>query len=274
MMVDRRVRIGNQSARSASEPTEPFAYALENGFDAFEWFPDKSETGEGWEEADLPPRTRHKCRAEAWLRRMRVSVHAPSRINPLLPGAMSRLDETLAFCHDVGAALLNLHLWEDQGVEAYADAVLPLIRRVADAGLTLAIENTPLTGPDPFNALFAALRKRRSPPDRAGMCLDVGHANLFGATRNDYLAYVDRIEPSVPIIHVHLHENVGDRDSHLTLFTGPADQDPAGVQGLADRLKRRNFSGSLILEQWPEPPSLLNAARDRLLRLFEGSAGP
>jgi hypothetical protein len=33
-------------------------------------------------------------------------------------------------------------------------------------------------------------------------------------------------------------------------------------------MKRRGFSGSLILEQWPQPPSLLNQARDALLRIW------
>src|ERR1035438_3791450 len=96
------------------------------------------------------------------------------------------------------------------------------------------------------------------------MCLDVGHANLCGVTRNDYLRYLDELREQVPIIHVHLHENWGDRDSHLTLFTGPARGDSRGVEGLLSRLEKRHFSGSMILEQWPAPPSLLNMARDRL----------
>ena len=42
------IRIGNQTAFSALTPLEPFEYAVQNGFTAFEWFPDKKETGEGW----------------------------------------------------------------------------------------------------------------------------------------------------------------------------------------------------------------------------------
>jgi len=33
--------IGNQSAFSATRLLEPFEYAVANGFNAFEWFPDK-----------------------------------------------------------------------------------------------------------------------------------------------------------------------------------------------------------------------------------------
>jgi sugar phosphate isomerase/epimerase len=101
-----------------------------------------------------------------------------------------------------------------------------------------------------------------------GMCLDLGHANLCAATRNDYLGFIDQLEPEVPIIHVHLHENWGDDDSHLALFTGPAGQDGAGLRGFVQRMKQRGFSGSVILEQWPQPPSLLNQARQGLLQLW------
>jgi len=33
-------------------------------------------------------------------------------------------------------------------------------------------------------------------------------------------------------------------------------------------MQRRNYSGSIILEQWPHPPSLLNQARDVLKQLL------
>jgi hypothetical protein len=35
------------------------------------------------------------------------------------------------------------------------------------------------------------------------------------------------------------------------------------------RLKKRKFSGSIILEQWPEPHTLLNQARDRLYEILD-----
>lgn len=46
------------------------------------------------------------------------------------------------------------------------------------------------------------------------MCLDMGHANLFPETRNDYVAYV-RLTSQVPIIHWHAHENFGSADDHI-----------------------------------------------------------
>jgi sugar phosphate isomerase/epimerase len=105
------------------------------------------------------------------------------------------------------------------------------------------------------------------------MCLDLGHANLSPATRNDYLGFIDRLAPHVPITHLHLHENYGDDDSHIPLFLGASARDPSGIEGFVDRMKRRGFSGCGIMEVWPDPPSLLNQARDRLLRMFDKANG-
>jgi len=94
-------RIGNQSAFSATPLTRPFDFALANGFEAFEWFPDKRPDGAGW----LGPtstRPRGCCsatgRANACIR---LSVHAPLTADPLRPGR--ELDEALKLAVDLGA---------------------------------------------------------------------------------------------------------------------------------------------------------------------------
>jgi len=43
----------------------------------------------------------------------------------------------------------------------------------------------------------------------------------------------------------------------MTLFTGPAGENPLGIEGLARRLIERSYSGSIIFEQWPRPASVL-----------------
>jgi hypothetical protein len=52
-----RIRIGNQTSFLV-RPMLPFEYAVAHGFDAFEWLPDKKESGEGWAAGDIPPETR------------------------------------------------------------------------------------------------------------------------------------------------------------------------------------------------------------------------
>ncbi len=267
------IYVGNQTSWWSKSPLEPFEYAVAHAFDAFEWFPDKKPEA-GWDETDLDPRTRHQIRETARDRGMRVSVHARWRANPLSAEGLPVIETDLELARDLGAALLNIHLFHEQGLAAFTTAILPLIRQTAEAGLQLALENTPYHSPEQFNELFARLQSLAGvPTNHVGMCFDLGHANLCSATLNDYLAFYDRLAPQVPIIHLHLHENWGDGDSHLPLFTGPAARDDAGIRGLLARLARRGFSGSAILEQWPSPPSLLDQARERLLLLWKSKPG-
>lgn len=259
-------RIGNQSAFSAQPLTKPFEFALTNGFEAFEWFPDKRHDGAGWHCTDLDLATRHSFRARARDVGIRLSVHGPLSADPLRPGR--DLDDALRLAVDLGAGLLNIHLTDARRIEEYAANLIPFLERCSISGVKLAIENVPATSPEDFNRLFSLLPRSTRNGPAVGMCLDIGHANLHDTTRNDYIAFVDRLAPEVPILHAHLHENHGDRDSHLVLFTGPAARDPIGVTSLMSRLKARGFEGSLILEQWPNPPEMLLTARDRLTEII------
>lgn len=269
MRNPRSICIGNQTAFAADTPMQPFAHALASGFDAFEWFPDKKPRGAGWEEDDLSREQRRGICETAEARGMRLSVHARWGANPLDPGLRPLLLKDVELARDLGAALLNIHLHPEKGLKAYVESITWLIGHLAGTGLRLSIENTPLTAPEQFNELFKRLRNLDAAwAHHVGMCLDLGHANLWIGTRNNYLEYIDRLQPHVPVIHLHVHENWGDTDSHLTLFTGPAGRADASVRGFVGRMKRRGFSGSLILEQWPQPPSLLNQARDALLRIW------
>ena len=263
------IRIGNQTSFAASL-LEPFVFAVANGFTAFEFFPDRgfSSTG-GWSENDLNETMRRSIRQTAIEKNIELTVHAPLEFDPLHNPHDARLASSVEFARAIGATLLNLHLDVGQGVERFVQSLEPTLRRTHEAGLKLAIENTVWTGPEDFIQFFAALHRRGEfPSAHCGMCFDLGHANLFGATQNNYWVYFDTLSTRVPIIHLHLHENFGDRDSHLTLFTGPSRDNPAGIAGFLDRLLARKFSGCAILEQWPQPPSLLVNARDRLVKII------
>lgn len=266
------IRIGNQTSFAAARPTDPFEYAVRNGFRAFEWFPDRQPSGQGWQESDLDIAARSEIRQLAQKHDIEMSVHAPWDIDPLQPQAADRLVAIQTFARDLGAKLVNIHLTSEHSIDAYVDAIAPFAAHLNKTDVALAIENTPLHTPAQFNELFATLRKVRSLRRvKLGMCIDTGHANLCAQTRNDYLAFIDQLDRKIPIIHVHAHENHGDKDSHLPLFTGPAGLDDNGLRGFVHRLKARDYSGSIILEQWPDPPSLLLAAHDRLTEMFRGN---
>jgi sugar phosphate isomerase/epimerase len=264
--------IGNQSAYSAVPLEQPFDFALAQGFEAFEWYPDKRADGAGWTMADIDATRRLAYRDRARDAGIRLSVHAPHSAEPLRPGAERELDEALRFAVDLGAGLLVVHFSEPRRCEEYAAAVTRFLQRCSIVGVRLAIENLPHVAPEEFNRLFTHLPRASRNGPAVGMCLDIGHANLYNGTHNDYLAYLNRLSPEVPIIHAHLHENHGDRDSHLVLFTGPAASEPLGISTLMKQLRQRGFEGNLVLEQWPTPPDLLVMARDRLMSLLSEPA--
>jgi sugar phosphate isomerase/epimerase len=271
-MGEKRVRIGNQTAPSAKRPTEPFEYAVENGFDAFEWFLDAYRLGDGWEEAEPAPGELREIGRTAAENDIELSVHAPWWIDPLDPEGYEHLVRSLEFALDMGAANLNTHMRSKRGIEAFVRILSPFLRRLADLPVRLSIENIPSSAPDEFNELFARFADGGiDVGGLVGMCLDMGHANLCPLTNNDYLGFIDRLAPHVPIVHLHLHENYGEHDSHIPLFLGASERDPSGIEGFVDRMKRREFSGCGIFEVWPDPPSLLNQARDRLLQMFNST---
>ncbi len=261
-------RIGIQTSRSAQTPSSPFDSAIARGFDAFGWFIDKKPGNGGWDDDDIDTEMRVLIKSKAAEAGIALSVHAPWHANPLRDQGITLLMKNIAFADEIGAGLLNMHLYMDNGINNYLEAITPIIEKTAKLGIKLSIENTVYTNSEDFNKLFTVLQKSNNPKN-VGMCLDLGHANLSAKSRNDYLKFVDRLEPHVPIIHVHMHENYGDGDTHLPIFAGPAGESDSGVREFLMWLKRSKFTGSIILEQWPDPPSLLNQARDRLYYIWE-----
>lgn len=265
------IRIGNQTSVWCPDPMAPFRFALEHGFDAFEWFADKKENADGtfrgWEENDLDGAARAEIRRAGAEHDVCFTVHAPWQANPLEAEGIDHLLCSLDFARDIGAELVNLHLYMEEGAAGFTNALRPVLRAAKKNEVRLSIENTPHTTPDDFNQTFAELL-RVAEPGSVGMCLDIGHANLCAATHNDYLGYLDALSPTLPIIHLHLHENYGDRDSHLPLFTGPSKLDDRGVRAFLERIGRRGYRGAAILEQWPDPPELLVEAATRLRGLL------
>jgi sugar phosphate isomerase/epimerase len=71
---------------------------------------------------------------------------------------------------------------------------------------TLLLENTPndLATPERLNELLRALHY----PD-LGVCFDTGHAHLMSSVHQAFGVLEDRIYST------HVHDNQGDRDSHL-----------------------------------------------------------
>jgi len=261
-------RIGNQTSYTSVNILEPFEFAITNRFDAFEWFPDKKEDGRGWSFKDIDNDTRRYIRSKAIENNIQMAIHVPWYVDLTVVEAHHFLDETIKFALDTKASLINIHL-STSDINGFVRSLRAFLEGAIGAGLNISIENTIYTGPEEFNNLFKIISSMREiDKNRIGMCLDVGHANIYNRYRNDYIGYVNAINPDVPIIHLHIHENFGDDDTHLTVFTGASSNDDSGIRELLRILYLRRFAGMIILEQWPEPRELLKDARDRLLRIW------
>lgn len=264
------IRIGNQTCCNVTAEL-PFSFALKNGFDAFEWFSDPGRVG--WHEDDMSAAERVLVRKTAETHDMLYSVHAPWAADPTMPAGAVAIRNSIDFARDIGAALVNIHLFPKHAAAVYVEALMPLIEVAAASGLRLSLENTKECSPEDVNAVFKLLAETAEVADRTGLCFDMGHANIYDGTRNDYIAYFDQLGGHVPIIHWHAHENWGDRDSHLALFTGAAGDDASGVHALIERLQARDFAGSVVMEQWPQPPEVLINARDKILQMWQEKPG-
>jgi sugar phosphate isomerase/epimerase len=261
-----RFRIGNQTSKHLADCLRPYHFALEHKMDAFEWFSDKGRFG--WSEDNHDDAARGRLKTEGHAHGVVFSVHAPYAASPLDAAGREAIAKSIAFAHAVGARVVNLHLFPERGPRGFTGGLRPLVELARASGVMLSLENTPSTTPDDFNAVFTELHRDGASPWVVGMCFDMGHANLCPATPCDYCGFIDQLGPQVPIIHWHAHENWGDRDSHLPLFTGPAATNDLGLRKLVERLLKRGFNGNVVLEQWPENPEVLVEARDRLRHLI------
>ena len=154
-MGEKRVRIGNQTASSAETLREPFDYAVENGFDAFEWFLDTARSGDDWEEAEPAPEELREIGRTAAENDIELSVHTPWWIDPLEPAGYEHLVRSLEFAIELEARNLNTHIRSKRGIDAFVEALSPFLHRLADLPIRLSIENIPSSRPDEFNELFA-----------------------------------------------------------------------------------------------------------------------
>ena len=105
-------------------------------------------------------------------------------------------------------------------------------------GTLLMLENTYETGPEPFRLVF---EKLNSPC--VGFCLDVGHTLAFA--RNNWQDWLPALEPWLG--QLHLHDNHGDRDSHLAIGEGIFD-----FTGLFDYLNQKDMAPIITLEPHDE----------------------
>ncbi|MDR0868564.1 MAG: TIM barrel protein [Planctomycetota bacterium] len=263
------IAIGNQTTKYCADELAPFAYALQHDFSAFEWFADDGD-GRGWTFSHCLPPQRAFLKEMSGAGKIRFSVHARWDADPRVAAGALALHDACQFAEEIAAPVVVAHLCpEINDIPAFVAAIAPLAQNYP--AVALAVENTPQHSPAHFQKFFSELEKH--PRGAAlGMTLDLGHANCNPYTRNDYMRFLNELPANARIFHVHAHENWGEIDSHLTLFTGPSAKDDHGIKLAVQFLAQKNFSGSVILEQFPQPPDQLDRAFVRLKNFFRERA--
>ena len=161
---------------------------------------------------------------------LNVTVHAP--FADLNPGALEplvfeatrqRFFQTLEAADRLGARLVVFHpgydcwkyggldhLWLNQNLRFWP----PLLKRAAEQNCTMALENIFEKDTGTLSDLLSTLD---SP--WLGHCFDIGHWSLFAdVSLADWFAALGS-----RLIHLHLHDNLGERDDHLPVGEGKID---------------------------------------------------
>jgi sugar phosphate isomerase/epimerase len=203
---------------------------------------------------------------------------APADGRPVDPeAAMARLeaDVALAAAHGVGGgAVIHVartaavpFVIEADGtkrelpirggaVEPAALAAALVIERLGEIG-PLFVENT-FEDVEWFERFLAATDA--IPRKLLGLCLDVGHAKLWGGGKlSDWIDLIAKTKEEGRPIHAHVHMNRGKRDDHLRLFDGyaesldqPSEFHPFGFTRELRRLATLCPSAQLVLENSTE----------------------
>lgn len=222
------VPLGISSSMLLQRPLEDaIEFAKRQGLTAFEVWADHPHAHPDETPADLRARLRRALAEFAG-----VSVHGPLGNNSLAsinPGIRREsLRQHLAaveLAHDVGATVLVAHPGDLRDPRFAADftrlsqdALAQLARRAEGLGVTIAVENCgPYhAGIDRTAADLASLVAGVASPHLKA-CLDTGHGAVNGNTAELVRLLGDAI------VHLHVHDNHGQRDEHLPIGQGGID---------------------------------------------------
>ena len=199
--------------------------------------------------------------------KLSYSIHAPiSDINIASLNERIREDSILEILTTAEtAANLNIDLitihpglssmavpyMEEKAVEKAKRSLSAIDRISAEYGVRIAVENMPAF---PF-MLGRTVEELKELIDMTnlGFCLDIGHANTTDQTDGLIKEFKDRL------INIHIHDNHGEHDEHLTLGEGSID-----FKRIIESLK--GYTGNYVIESKSYPSAV--ESQDYLRSLF------
>ena len=140
-----------------------------------------------------------------------------------------------------GLTSMAVPYMEEKAVEKAKRSLSAIDRISSEYGVRIAVENMPafpfMLGrtAEELNELIGTTN--------LGFCLDIGHANTTDQIDELIKAFGDRL------INVHIHDNNGEHDEHLTLGEGSID-----FKKVLDQLKV--YSGNYVIESKSYPSAV------------------
>lgn len=128
--------------------------------------------------------------------------------------AASELDIRTITVHP-GLESMSIPGMKDTSIKNAKQSLRILDRTASEYGVTFAIENMPNF--PPMLGKTAEELNQLVDGTNLGICFDVGHANTMGQVEEMISTFKDRI------VNVHVHDNSGESDEHLTVGDGTVD---------------------------------------------------
>jgi sugar phosphate isomerase/epimerase len=162
---------------------------------------------------------------------LHYSIHAPicdiniaSISDPVRKGSMKETLDTIKAANKLDIGRVTVHPGlssmsvrgiEDRYIRRAKESMMILEKASHEYGITIAIENMP----DIYFFLGRTAEDLAEIVDGTdlGICFDIGHANTAGQIDAMVDTFGDRIE------NVHIHDNKGKSDEHLTIGKGNID---------------------------------------------------
>jgi sugar phosphate isomerase/epimerase len=184
---------------------------------------------------------------------LQYSVHAPfadiniaSPSKPILKAMCRRLEDSIAYAHDLNAYVWVFHPGLKTGISMFypnmdwrqnVETARLLFKVANDYGVRIAIENVPEPYPFLMKSVEHFVKFYEEINEDIGLALDVGHANINGQIESFMETFLSKI------VHVHAHDNDGKSDQHLGIGYGTVNW-----ENFAKALRRTSYDKVIVIE--------------------------
>lgn len=227
-MKDIKSRTGLQSCKHNNLLLEEeIDFTIKHGFKVFEIFFD------GFWPWDIKRDLREKIKEISQKYNILLQVHAPiERVEPW----EDVLKETINFTGHTGSTLLTIHP-QKKDMNIYKN----IFSMAKEKGIFIGLENYKETDRFHSPSDMINILSHFSDYSNTGITFDTGHANIYGNPVN----YLKSLPDYIKILNIHLHDNPGERDNHMTMGEGNIN-----FPDLIYCLEEKNYTGNFIIEHW------------------------